>query len=626
MVKILKYTGIFLATLILLGLIAIFCLATFVSPNRFKPMIADQIMKYTGRVVTIDGDLSWSFFPSLGVNIGHAILSNPADFKEKTFVEIGSATMSVKLLPLLNSRIQSDGITLKGMKLNLIKSANGKTSWTFDSNSSVAAKATGETNTQTLRKAAFGLAISGINISDASVTWMDEQTKQVIHFEKFNFHAQDVNLNEPFPISSDFDFSSTNPIFSGHAEMSSKITANVSKQIFSFRNLDFSAKVQQNKQDFKMSFTGEATANLLEETLTCKNLNAQLANLALNGEVNVNSMLTAPTATGHVKMQPFDLKKWLQNMGQDVTNVQTMKNVSGDLEFTAGKKATTARGSIKVDEAQANKIRLTNIDVPINFQNSVLTLAPMTANFYKGSLQSHVKVNVSSATPQISLDAKLNNIQMGDLSKDLNDVDSKIQMSGTANADLQVTTAGTGSDSIVKNLNGTSHFSITNGVLDGVNIGGMIDSAYALSKGKPLPPSGANQTNFGNLTGTAVIQNGVINNNDLVIDSPRFDTRGIGTINLVNQKIDYRLQTSVKQDFQEKKKDVLNLHGLPIPILITGSLSNPSIRLDTDMLLKLIAQQQIENMKQKTAEQIQKKINEKISGDAEKLLKGLIVH
>src|SRR3990167_5286712 len=119
--KIIKWTGVFLGVFVLFCLLVVILLITFVNPNRLKPLLIAEVTKATGREFKMDGDLSWTFFPSIGVKVGHMILNNPAGFAGKTFAEVSSATVGVKMLPLLHGQIQSSGVTLNGVKLYLIK-------------------------------------------------------------------------------------------------------------------------------------------------------------------------------------------------------------------------------------------------------------------------------------------------------------------------------------------------------------------------------------------------------------------------------------------------------------------------------------------------------------------------
>ncbi len=156
--KALKFTSILLGIIILLAIVAIVCLVTFVSPNRLKPMLTEQVMKYTGRQLVIDGDMSWTFFPYLGVKIGHSSLGNPTGFSEKTFAEISRITVGVKIMPLFYRRVESSGIVLDGMKLHLIKNADGKTNWALALLNVKEVAAETKINNDCSKQAAIGLA------------------------------------------------------------------------------------------------------------------------------------------------------------------------------------------------------------------------------------------------------------------------------------------------------------------------------------------------------------------------------------------------------------------------------------------------------------------------------------
>jgi AsmA protein len=229
-------------------------------------------------------------------------------------------------------------------------------------------------------------------------------------------------------------------------------------------------------------------------------------------------------------------------------------------------------------------------------------------------LKSQGKVVLTSATPQISMTGKLGNIDAGALLKDLGaNQNDKLQLKGIANIDLQVTTAGLDGNELTRNLNGTSHFSFVNGQLVGLNIGGMIDKAYAVVKGQAKPAESEDVTNFGVLTGTATITNGVISNSDLYIDSPRFDTKGKGVIDLVNQHIDYLLLTNLKNvGSSHDDNKAMNLYGLEIPIHISGDLSHPSTQLDLGALAQSIAKMQTQHAQTKVQDEIKSVINNKV--------------
>ncbi|GAL09556.1 AsmA protein [Vibrio astriarenae] len=63
---------------------AVIALVTLVNPNQFKPLIVEQVQKNTGYELVIEGDLGWTFFPSVGLSIGRTELKNPEALASQT--------------------------------------------------------------------------------------------------------------------------------------------------------------------------------------------------------------------------------------------------------------------------------------------------------------------------------------------------------------------------------------------------------------------------------------------------------------------------------------------------------------------------------------------------------------
>ena len=624
--KSIKWLGAFVSILILLVVLVAVCLVTFVSPNRFKPLIAEQVMKYTGRQLTIDGDLSWSLFPYLGVKTGHILLSNPSGFEQKIFAEIQHATIGVKLFPLLHKKIESSGIVLDGLKLNLIRDGNGKNNWQFKQispiSTSTAVVATDPSRTSALKKLSVELAISGIEISNAEINWTDQQKEQSGRIEKFGLRAKDISFLKPFPMESEFNFTSKNPAISGHVALTSETSLSIDQQIFSFRKLALTAQLQQEVQKFSWTVKGDVIADLQQQTLQWTHFYGQMGNLILIGKMGVVDLITNPHATGHLQIQPFDLKELLQSVGQEITNMQVLKDMSGDVDFTAAANTVDVQGKFKIDTIEAKHVKLSQVIFPLHYQIGVLELSPITADFYQGSLQTNAKVNLTGALPQIAMQGKLLNVHTEPLLQDLDGNNQKLKLVGIGNMEWQITTMGPNANAFVKNLNGKAHVSFNQGILQGIDIGYLLDSAYAFAKQKTLTTANARQTDFGSLIGSVVFRDGIIINDDLLFDSQRFKSSGKGSIDLVNQKIDFHLQTVVNQSAMDQRDDWGNLYGLPIPIDITGRLADPTIRLDTTVLAKAVAEQQIKKIETK----VQDKIKDKVQGKAGELLQNLLDH
>ena len=618
--KILKLTSIFIAILALLIVLAVILLMTFVSPNRLKPVLTQQISQAFGREFQIEGDLSWTFFPYLGVDVGRMVLHNPENFADSTFAEIDSATVGVRVLPLFKRQIKSSGVTLKGLKLHLVKNSKGQVNWNLVPSSAPPETPAPESSSgSTSSKPLAGLVIAGLHVIDASVTYQDQVENQSYTINHFELDAKHINLIEPFPIKSSFDFA--NSTMSGHVVLSSDAALNLATQIYSFRHLDFSAKVQKNNKKFNIYLLGDVLVNLDQQILQWTNLQGQLANMKLQGKLTISNLIAHPVTNGEIKVIPFDLKEMLLAIGERADSLDAAKDASGDVNFSIDNKDVNATGDISIESLEAAKLNMNHFKIKFHMQNNILDLAPFSANLYQGTLVGTAKIDLqNSALPKIALEAKLADIQAEPLLQDLSSGKQKIKIAGTAYFDADVTTVGKDSTAILGNLNGTSRFNFKDGAIIGVDLGYLVDSAYQLVKQQTITATNHNRTNFGNLTGTAVIHQGVLTNNDLVSDSPRFTIQGKGSIDLVNQKMDYTLSALLKAQ-SEQKDNLMNLYGITIPVLIKGNLQDPSVRLDSATLGKAIAVKQLEKVRDDAKQKIEDQLEKKLP-DVGNLLKG----
>ena len=123
--KYLKYGLWTVAGLVALVAAVIAYIALTFDPNTYKPQIIQTVKDSKQRTLKLDGDIKLHFFPSIGVSLGKVSLS---EFQsEQEFVSVESASVSLKLLPLLVKQLVVDEVAVSGVKAQLIKYKNGKT-------------------------------------------------------------------------------------------------------------------------------------------------------------------------------------------------------------------------------------------------------------------------------------------------------------------------------------------------------------------------------------------------------------------------------------------------------------------------------------------------------------------
>ena len=138
---------------------------------------------------------------------------------------------------------------------------------------------------------------------------------------------------------------------------------------------------------------------------------------------------------------------------------------------------------------------------------------------------------------------------------------------------------------MIADLDGTMKFGVDDGKIRGINITHAVQSALALLDRKAPPAKTSEDTPFDFMRGTATITNGVMRNDDLTGDLIAMNVTGKGQINLVDETIDYDLLASVPEGQKSADLGLGKAAGKSVPISISGSLDDPSVKADVGALI-----------------------------------------
>lgn len=654
MAKALKITGIILLVLILLIGAGIFAIIHFVDPNKFKTEINSAVYNKTGRHLTIQGNLSWSFFPWVGFKVNNIALSNAPGFTEQPFATAKKVDISLRLMPLLAGNIDVNNIELDSLHVNLSKNAQGVTNWSdLAGTQTSTTKATPKAEPKSAAAATnLDFSIANLTIVNGEVSWNDQQKKQQYTVTKIYITGSNIGTQDVFPLT-------------------------------------ISATIAGKQLPKPISFSIDGQYNIPADlsSVALNQLDIKLDSLELQGDISAKDLLTNPSFQGDIHLTPLDLTSFMRDFNialPAMKNAQALQNITADIAFNGNaknislkpfnigldgskisgnvdvknlsdptinfkfnvdqlniddylapkpEKSAAATSSAKTNASASNKadtpinlpvdllrslnvhgtldlnqlvvsnLHLSNVNVSLNAAKGIINLAPISLNLYEGSATATTNVNVTSNIPRYSFTLNATKIQAGPF---MNDLISKDFITGTANLSANLNTNGNTVNTLTGRLDGTSKFNFSNGVLKGVNVEHQLASAKALLK-KQSPPSAPSDktTPFGNITGTININNGVATNNDLLMTNPAFTGNGKGTANLNSQKIDYQL------NFTTTKVD--ELKGYRIPIDISGALTSPSIGLDTNDILQQIVNQQKQVLINKAKQDAKKQVGNQVS-------------
>ena len=199
--RIVRIVAIAVGVVIALVVVAMIAVLLFVDPNRYRGDIQRIAHEHTARELTIRGKLQLTVFPWLGVSLHDAELSNRPGFGSEPFLTVQTASIKVKVLPLLAKRLEVNRITLDGLKVNLVsrgqennwqdlsESSESKTpkSKEPESKGSPSAPAPGPTGADAPSQGS--LSIEGVDLSKSSLMYRDEVKNSTREISDLELHT-----------------------------------------------------------------------------------------------------------------------------------------------------------------------------------------------------------------------------------------------------------------------------------------------------------------------------------------------------------------------------------------------------------------------------------------------------
>ena len=129
----------------------------------------------------------------------------------------------------------------------------------------------------------------------------------------------------------------------------------------------------------------------------------------------------------------------------------------------------------------------------------------------------------------------------------------------------------------------------------------------------PTRPAGEPRTAFNALSGSALVDKGVLRNDDLLVDMSYLRAKGKGTLALESQAVDYRLVAEIYK-LPEGDATVADLKAAEIPVTITGTLANMKVRPDVEGYLKSRFKKEVDKKVDEKKEELRKKLGDKLKG------------
>ena len=365
--KALKWVAITLGTLVLVIGIGVTALVYLVDWNQQKDRIQNLVRTHTGRDLEIAGDLEPSVFPWAGISIGGIELSNAEGFGDEPFARIAAADVKVELLPLLRRAVNVRTVTLDGLELNLERAADGTTNWddltggttttttTTDAPDGSDAEVVTEVEGNNATIAA--LAVGGIEISDANVSWTDAQGGLDATLVDFDLSTGAIALAEPFDLTTDFSVASESLDLAAAVQGRGEVTLDLENQRYSLAGfrLDTTATGPSFPGgELAAGLGADIVAALGEQRVDVDALVVETLGMVLNGEIDVTGLDAEPAVAGSLASEEFSPRALFEKLGIEAPATSdpealTVASLSMDLAASPASAALT-NVAIRLDD------------------------------------------------------------------------------------------------------------------------------------------------------------------------------------------------------------------------------------------------------------------------------------
>ncbi|GHA12533.1 cell envelope biogenesis protein AsmA [Arenicella chitinivorans] len=389
MLKLIKWIGSTMLALVLILVVAAVVIKSTVDPNDYRDELTALVKQKTGRDLALDGDLSISVFPWLGIRTEGLRFSQPSAIGGD-MLAVKTAQLRVKFMPLLKKRVEVDTIVLESPHFRLVTLANGTDSFAGLMDE------TGSEPKPADPAAAVALVVQGVRITDGSIRLEDRAAGTSTDITQLSLATgnllgdslADLNLSGQLSQSGDpeatqFDLGArarvdTETLAAQLERLNGKITKG--EHVIHFETDAIAVSPAQNITLIGLSVNlagahtldvsiPDANLTLAEQRLEAPAVLVSINNLSAEIErLRVVDLMDSPSASGALSVPSFDATALLKSMKIDYqpSNADALKKVSLAADFSANTNSAALKQlQLKLDQSTlAGSASITNFAAP----------------------------------------------------------------------------------------------------------------------------------------------------------------------------------------------------------------------------------------------------------------------
>jgi AsmA protein len=682
MSRLLKIVGIAVGVVVLLIVVVVVAVGLLFDPNDYKDDITAAVQNATGRELTLEGDLELALFPTIRIAVGSASLSNAPGFGDEPMARIGSASLSLALLPLLAQRVEIRQARLQGLELNLARNRSGANNWQDLGGGEPAGDAPAADGGGV--PAGLDLGVGAIVIDDAHIVWNDASTGSRWELTDFGLTAEDFGVGERFPLHMQFALAGADVAVQVAADMQATLALADNEYRLDALGVtvDGSGEGWPGEPSRAALNFESLAANLGAETLELNGLTLEFLGITMAGSLSGQRLLSNLALTGAVDIREFAPREVLERFQVDVQtaddSVLTRASAKANLLYNSSQiglrdmqltlddstltgrvalegeritydlavddinvdrylppaeeadgaaaeegsldevdlplevmRTVDARGELKFGQAKFSGLTLTNAAFALTAANGAVRLTP-SAQLYGGRFNGDVRIQVEGDSARMNVEQNLDDVNLAALGQDL--LGSQ-DITGTGDVRLNLVTQGQNVGQMRRDLDGDVSFSVTNGSLEGIDLWYELRRGRARLSSDPEPAreGTARRTTFSSLSATGVVENALLTNRDLNGRLDFMTIDGTGTVNLLDDTIDFDLKaTMIDGPVLQSDPEMVRYAGDVLPLRVTGTIDAPSVLPDFAAIVRQQVSEEVQERVEERREEVREEVRDRL--------------
>ncbi|WP_027594268.1 AsmA family protein [Pseudomonas sp. LAIL14HWK12:I7] len=391
-----KILGLGLLGLLLIIVALGFALTHLFDPNDYKDEIRQLARDKAHVELTLNGDIGWSLFPWLGLELHDAsiaTLSKPSE----PFADLKMLGLSVRVLPLLRREVQMSDVRVEGLNLTLARDENGHGNWE-DIGKPLPAPNGAPTDTPAQAPAeqapaqadsgserAVKLDIDSLTVNNARVQYTDAKNGQSYSAESIQLSTGPVHEGANIALKASAFLSATQPSIKARTELAGEMRFDRKLKRYNFEDMRLSGETSGEPfagKTVTFAAQGQLLVDLAANVASWNGLKISANQLRALGELNLRDLDKAPQLSGGLSIAQFDLRTFLDGIGRP------LPATNDPAAFTKLELVTRLQGT-------SNSLALA--DLAVKLDDSTFTGRVAVEDFAKQALRLQLKADTFDA-------------------------------------------------------------------------------------------------------------------------------------------------------------------------------------------------------------------------------------